>query len=715
MSKETNTKLYSFIGIFEEVDKIVIPIVQRDYAQGRQNVFVDRVRADFLDSLYEAIENHPTTLDFIYGDIDESRTLIPLDGQQRLTTLFLLHWYAAKRERVAASESSFLGNFSYETRPGARIFCEKLVEFQPEFTGKLSEEIIDQNWFPLGWKKDPTVQGMLVMLDAIHEKFQNSEGIWQKLKNGAITFHFLSLSNMGLTDELYIKMNSRGKPLTDFEHFKAELERSLKDVERVKKVEISKRIGRKIDCAWTDMLWPYRDGDHLIDRAFLRYFRFVCDILYYRNNDSPQGKETDWFSLIAEFFSTKSEHVLENVAFLEEAFDCWTEAELGSTPKEFFSKYISYTHAPQKVLNWDVNILRSRLIMDDFALGRTVLLYAVVTYLRNKSKISEAQFVRRLRTINNLIGNSGDEISDSKNRQGGNRMPAILRQVDAVMLTGEPESDAKVGGLNFNSYQVAEEREKLVWTEQNPALAEELFALEDHVILYGQIGIVGLDHPELFARFHSLFECDLDLIDCALMSIGNYAQKERTWRRFQLGSRYLNKTAWKNLFHRSAADNFETTKRILHTLLSEREDFTDEYLLQKKNAYLSECERVSLYDWRYYYIKYPEFRPGRYGKYLWWDFQNKPYEMSALWTPSKESANAYHPFLKALGTVDKNDLGRRMLLREGYVRALNDCYVLYDMETGAEKDRLMIPQNDDGIDTVDRIEIASEWLAKHDF
>lgn len=33
---------------------------------------------------------------------------------------------------------------------------------------------------------------------------------------------------MGLTDELYIKMNSRGKPLTVFEHFKAELEREIR-------------------------------------------------------------------------------------------------------------------------------------------------------------------------------------------------------------------------------------------------------------------------------------------------------------------------------------------------------------------------------------------------------------------------------------------------------------------------------------------------------
>ncbi len=57
---------------------------------------VFRVRNRFLDALKNAITSTPITLDFVYGDIDAEGTLTPLDGQQRLTTLFLLHWYAAK-------------------------------------------------------------------------------------------------------------------------------------------------------------------------------------------------------------------------------------------------------------------------------------------------------------------------------------------------------------------------------------------------------------------------------------------------------------------------------------------------------------------------------------------------------------------------------------------------------------------------------------------
>ena len=101
-----STALHSFIDIFDttigegqnavQLNRIVIPIIQRDYAQGRRDPEIDRIRHRFLDSLYEAVSDKPVTLDFIYGDVDENGIMTPLDGQQRLTTLFLRHTNATK-------------------------------------------------------------------------------------------------------------------------------------------------------------------------------------------------------------------------------------------------------------------------------------------------------------------------------------------------------------------------------------------------------------------------------------------------------------------------------------------------------------------------------------------------------------------------------------------------------------------------------------------
>lgn len=83
---------YTFWQLISE-KRIVIPIIQRDYAQGREGK--EYVRKGFLEQLGNAIfKNGSIELDFVYGT-ENDKTMYPLDGQQRLTTLWLLHWYVA--------------------------------------------------------------------------------------------------------------------------------------------------------------------------------------------------------------------------------------------------------------------------------------------------------------------------------------------------------------------------------------------------------------------------------------------------------------------------------------------------------------------------------------------------------------------------------------------------------------------------------------------
>lgn len=95
--KDIFTSMIEIGGAKIRVQKIIIPIIQRDYAQGRNTATIKRVRKNFLNALFNAVTEKPITLDFIYGDLNEQGILTPLDGQQRLTTLFLLYWYAAKK------------------------------------------------------------------------------------------------------------------------------------------------------------------------------------------------------------------------------------------------------------------------------------------------------------------------------------------------------------------------------------------------------------------------------------------------------------------------------------------------------------------------------------------------------------------------------------------------------------------------------------------
>ncbi len=696
-------------GKIISVQKIIIPIIQRDYAQGRNTANIKRVRKNFLTALYDAVTNTPITLDFIYGDLDDKGILTPLDGQQRLTTLFLLYWYAAKRENISDSEYSFLKNFSYETRPDTRDFCAELVNFQPQFKNILSAEIQDQAWFPLSWKKDPSISAMLEMLDAINKKFSNVQNLWQQLEN--ISFYFLPIKDMGLTDEIYITMNSRGKQLTNFEHFKAEFKRRLDAFD----VAISDRIILKIDTVWTDILWKYRDENNLVDSGFLRYFQFICDILLYKKNDTPQNYSREsFFDLLDEFFS---DNVKKNIELLENFFDCWRDIDID----KFFEERITIgdkskrgvnRHEIGKIIVYfdNPNIFADCVTSKKFSLGKTIMLYAFTFYLCNRDKISDENFRRRIRIINNLVNNSvASELSDSEKRQGGNRLPAMLKQIESILL----EEKIIAVDPNFNESQLKDERAKIEWLKENPNYAEDLFELEDHYLLYGQIRIVGLNYPEYFKRFISLFNCDYDLIDCALLvRRSNYFQNQN--KIYQFGS--VSPSSWQNLFHFSKYnEHFEDTQLALETLLSECENFTDGYLKKIIDEHLENCKRKKNFEWSYYYIKYKEFRPQLFGKYSWNDFKNAPYLFTAYQTPKRLSEKAYQPFLKAVDAenkISRDYFGLRLDWGKYFIECENAAYVVKESATSKIVDRLEINQRN-GIDIEDRILKFKNWSGKN--
>ena len=725
--------LHSFIDIFEteiadgdtsvQLNKIAIPLIQRDYAQGRIDNDVNRVRSRFLDSLYKAITEEPITLDFVYGDIDEKGTMTPLDGQQRLTTLFLLHWYAAKKENISEDKYAFLSKFSYETRYSVRYFCAELVKFTPSFEIELSSDIMNQAWFPFDWKNDPTISSMLVMLDAIDERFKDVPDTWNRLENKAITFYFLPIKDMGLTDEIYIKMNSRGKPLTLFEHFKAELEREIRTLDEKTGQNVTNRIIEKIDKAWTDLLWNYRNSgagdaeDNIIDDEFLRYFKFVCDIICYRNGKSPQGYSSDVFDLLRLYFSAEDESTSANITTLESFFDCWCNINGYSNPTEFLESFMSYTHEPGKIIvdsRYKVDIFedcihsyadktgRTR----QFPLNRIVLLYAITVYLQHQSEIAYSDFVRRIRIVNNLIQNSEDEVSDRLDR---NRIPAIIQAVDAIILTGAIDDSIE---NNFNVNQIQEEKEKAEFLANNPARADEVFELEDHDMLKGQIGIVGLDNLSFGLRFASLFTCSWDKIDCALMTIGNYGQQERNKWRYQFASKSL-QLAWDELFHKSANAGFENTKEILAKLLATNQSFNDSTLDAIISAFTSQCENDSVYPWTYYYVKYPVFRPGSYGKMSNDNVANKPYMYSVMQTKTQWSQNTYMPYLKEADEVhlSRDEMGQYLVYEDVYIACENNSYGVYKNDDDSLVETITISQNEEGIDIEDRIIKLKKYIA----
>ena len=721
------TNLHTLIDLFntpeeEEneslpLSKIEIPMIQRDYAQGRKSPEVDRIRKRFLSSIYTALtENKPLKLDFVYGDIDDNKVLTPLDGQQRLTTLFLLHWYIARHEEVEASKMEFLHHFSYETRFSARTFCQHLVDYIPDFAVEnLSEDIIDQSWMPLDWKNDPTINAMLNMLDDIHRMFKETSGLWQLLEEGCIGFYFLSIKDMGLTDELYIKMNSRGKPLTEFEHFKAEWEGYMQKLN----ADVADRISRKIDLSWTDILWPYKGDNDIIDDEFIKYFRYLCAVIYYKKYPTEQIPE-DIFELTKALFSDKKDDAMDNLLFIENAFDCLGGLDI----KHCFDMFLtteqhidgkSHVDDPIEVFEQCCRFYgeyKSGGRVRAFSIGRMLLLYCFIIYWQNKTNISEEQFAKRLRIINNLITSSEFELRED-------RMNALLEQIEEIVLEGKIEI---IEGRNtFNAFQVQEETEKTEWRNSHSDKELLLQKLEDHPLLEGCVRVIGWDNLDYTERFYSLFQCDRGLVNRALLTLGDYSIKVN-WR-YQIGSAKI-ETSWKAIFH-SNKDSIKDTQAILLQLLAKAEIFTDDVLRGIIDEYLAEATH---YDWKYYLVKYDSMRPEKYGMYYWYEFNTREkasYNILMMTTEKSIGGRNFQIFLKALydkfvttytdkavrlGEYAYSGDGNKLelLCVNKRIYFTDSELIIEEYKEGSEElntTKVAIEQ-EDGIDTVDRVELA---------
>ena len=229
----SNYQEYIFPKLLEQYDKILVPMIQRDYAQGRSDKKATDVRNNLLNDIFSGNKVH---FDLVFGskekkiiDGKEMNCFIPVDGQQRLTTLFLLYLYGQKAGKTNTELD--LSKFSYDTRRAASDFCKSVTseEWFVRNDKNVSDVIKDSSWFMNYWEKDPTVEGMLNMLDAIHKK---CKGITDYPNLDKVTFFFFDLESNGLNENLYLKMNSRGKPLTAFENLKAKIEKVLPDTNK---------------------------------------------------------------------------------------------------------------------------------------------------------------------------------------------------------------------------------------------------------------------------------------------------------------------------------------------------------------------------------------------------------------------------------------------------------------------------------------------------
>ena len=644
------TQLFGHTMNGTQVQAIEIPLFQRDYAQGRQTEQVTQVRKRFIADLCAALDGgHTLHLDFVFGDVVNG-TLYPLDGQQRLTTLFLLHCYLAWHQAEMPPQPWHA--FRYATRPGARKFCEFLTQCHPNMANEdLSAWLCDQAYYLPTWKHDPSIQGMLVVLDALHQHYwgqtpEHLHAAWQRLTSSdqpAIRFLLLPVAAQKLDNTLYVKMNSRGRPLTEFENFKAELE-ALLHKNPVLDSAVVKTFSHKIDTDWADLFWEYCkeqikispngaiDSKDLVDNKFMRYLRFLLEVRTWQRGHVVQSKEGDLQALLRLsklLLGCQAAHASEDIAWIMQALEVWLNAEAQGSrrPKaiaalfsELFTREASNATMPLRVFNFGdfgdapvgVDLFHACCALygtRPWKLPHTVLFYGVLQGLMMGLTLPELH--PRLRLLRNLIEASKYEVRADETR---NNMPALLREVDILMEDG-PLADIKT----FNQVQLRNEQAKRELLAQQPSLLDTLCHLEDHDLLRGGLTVFDLaptqdtaTFRQRAAQFEQLFNGPFETVSAALLVKGHagrmYYERRDGYRFTYLGAAKSRQTGlWEDHWRARSNEHPHPSNIALMALL----DAMAGGQAPQTVVDLFVKNPDTPMDWRYYLVKYPAMRSAK--------------------------------------------------------------------------------------------------------
>ena len=498
-----NHSLREFLDKYTAVE---IPILQRDYAQGRldpQTKKINRKGENFVEVLFTALrEEKGLRMDIIYGSIEtrdsdypEEKTFIPLDGQQRLTTLWLLYWYLSQWEERSEEIASLLQRFTYATRSTARDFCQRLCSLRltRDELANPSEYFSEKMWFTSKYSYDPTIQAMLNMLNAI-AKEQHKQPVYFDLLE-SLQFRSFDIGVYELTDELYIKMNRRGKQLESIENLKADFVGYLKKIGH----DFSKpdSYDRKLDHEWADMAWGCRENEDF-DIRYLRLFnRYFYNLWIIDNPPGEREKNSTPDELNLHFTGTDYRGFEAYGAILSTA----TEKGRLERMVRFFDflasdrgiMYSDYLRNPWRDKEQQL-VYPYLLDVEELSMLDRIALYALMLYVDNASD-EDLQSLEHYQAWMRIVWNL---IADPKLRsyQAQRRYMLLLAKLAPHSTTIESfliSTDIDQIGLSSTGDEKARlklEQDKLRYIERYPNRREALLRAERIPCLQGQVGFL---------------------------------------------------------------------------------------------------------------------------------------------------------------------------------------------------------------------------------
>lgn len=292
-----------------EIEQIIIPEIQRDYVWKEDNIIkllddiVLKFKAKknhcleikingvienntsvnlFLTKEYERLKYHQK-LGFIYAyhDKEYAGKFFLIDGQQRLTTLFLLllNLYCDIPEKKETFRSLYFNNdilkLDYKVREQSHDFLKLFVNAEIKQENYENSE----QFYRAEYLKDTTIISIIRNYEVISKyllNFENKKELLEYVEDFIEVNYFdTHLSEQG--EQLYIYMNSRGEQLSFQEIVRAEMMKTIgTSAEKI-------QLGEDWE-GWQNYFWQNRGENENADLGFEEFLKWAV-IIHISLND----------------------------------------------------------------------------------------------------------------------------------------------------------------------------------------------------------------------------------------------------------------------------------------------------------------------------------------------------------------------------------------------------------------------------------------------
>lgn len=279
-------KSYTLKDLFSKDNKIIIPDLQRDYCWGTRNKDGIELVSNFVKNIKEnGFGKNETELNLglIYGYEVPMGHIQLCDGQQRITTLFLLlgminrncnNAFQAQLISKTELDDDKEPYLQYAIRESSLYFLSDLVaSFFLKSDILLVDDIKKQPWYFKDYDLDPSIQSMYHAMKIIENELKDidvkafGEYLIQKL-----SFIYYDMGSRKNGEETFVIINTTGEPLSATENLKPKL---INAQAKENQVSCSDKWEE-----WETYFWQHRKGNgtkenDTSDNGLKEFFRWI--------------------------------------------------------------------------------------------------------------------------------------------------------------------------------------------------------------------------------------------------------------------------------------------------------------------------------------------------------------------------------------------------------------------------------------------------------